>query len=65
MKEANLDFAIHDFRVVIGQTHTNMIFDVVLPFESSLTVEEVKANISEAVHQKRSNCYCVITVDRA
>ena len=65
MKESNLDFAIHDFRVVIGQTHTNMIFDVVLPFESSLEVEEVKEKISEAVNNKRNNCYCVITVDRA
>ena len=64
MAENGLELAIHDFRVVIGQTHTNMIFDVVLPFDSPMSEEETKTKISDAVHQKRENCYCVITVDR-
>lgn len=64
MKESNLDLPIHDFRVVIGQTHTNMIFDVVLPFDHPLSEDEVKARIAEVVRAKRNNVYCVITVDR-
>lgn len=64
MKESGLDLPIHDFRTVIGQTHTNMIFDVVLPFDHPLTEAEVKQKIYDAVQQKRNNCYCVITVDR-
>lgn len=64
MEECGLKLPIHDFRTVIGNTHTNMIFDVVLPFEHPLSEDEVKKKISEAVHQKRENCYCVITVDR-
>jgi hypothetical protein len=64
MKEAGLNYSVHDFRTVIGQTHTNMIFDVVLPFDDALTEDEVKKAISTAVSKKRSNCYCVITVDR-
>ena len=64
MKEAGLELSIHDFRTVIGQTHTNMIFDVVLPFDHPLSEDEVKAKISQIVHEKRENCYCVITVDR-
>ena len=64
MKDAGVNFPIHDFRTVIGQTHTNLIFDVVLPFESEYTESEIKNIISEAVHSKRENCYCVITVDR-
>ena len=64
MKEAGLDFPIHDFRTVIGNTHTNMIFDVVLPFDHELSEDEVSSKISSAVRQKRDNCYCVITVDR-
>lgn len=64
MKEAGLDLPIHDFRTVIGQTHTNMIFDVVLPYDHKLTPTELKEKISEAVQSKRENCYCVITVDR-
>ncbi len=64
MEECGLKLPIHDFRTVIGNTHTNMIFDVVLPFEHPLSEDEVKKKISEAVNQKRENCYCVITVDR-
>ena len=64
MKEAELDIPIHDFRTVIGNTHTNMIFDVVLPFDHPLNEEQVKEKICSAVRQKRENCYCVITVDR-
>ncbi len=64
MKECGLELPIHDFRTVIGQTHTNMIFDVVLPFDHPLSENQIKEKISQAVSQKRSNCYCVITVDR-
>lgn len=64
MEECGLKLPIHDFRTVIGNTHTNMIFDVVLPFDHPLSEDEVKSKISEAIHQKRENCYCVITVDR-
>ena len=64
MSECDLDLSVHDFRVVIGQTHTNMIFDVVLPFDHPLTEDEVKEKISNAVRTRRENCYCVIVVDR-
>ena len=64
MAENGLDFSIHDFRVVIGQTHTNMIFDVVLPFDSHLSESDAITKICDAVQKKRENCYCVITVDR-
>ena len=64
MRENGLDLPIHDFRTVIGQTHTNMIFDVVLPFDHPITADEVKEKIISAVKAKRANCYCVIVVDR-
>jgi cation diffusion facilitator family transporter len=65
INEKELSLTFHDFRVVVGQTHTNMIFDVVLPFESPLSEKEVVEVISLAVKEKRDNCFCVITVDRA
>ena len=61
----SLNCSIHDFRVVIGETHTNLIFDVALPFESNLSEKQVVELISNEISQKRSNHYCVITVDRA
>ena len=62
--EIDESISIHDFRVVIGNTHTNLIFDVVLPFESKYSPEKIIDLISEKVREKKENCYCVITVDR-
>ena len=54
---------IHDFRVVEGPTHTNLIFDVVIPHRYRLSNDELKAEISKNVKAVNS-CYClVITID--
>ena len=56
--------SIHDFRAVIGATHTNLIFDAVIPFENKTPPEEIKNQISSEVKAKDSSCFCVITIDR-
>ncbi len=58
------EIGIHDFRAVIGETHTNLIFDIVLPFESKISADIAAEKISEAVKKRRGNVFCVITVDR-
>lgn len=55
---------IHDFRAVIGTTHTNLIFDIVLPFESRITPDEACEAIGKEVAARHPDYYCVITVDR-
>ena len=55
---------IHDFRAVIGETHTNVIFDIVLPFESEFSPKKIKELISEKIKEQRNYVNCVITVDR-
>ena len=64
MKDNNLELSIHDFRVVIGHTHTNMIFDVILPYDHPLSESDVKLKIDDAIQKKNENIFCVITVDR-
>ena len=64
LEEVGLELSVHDFRVVIGNTHTNLIFDVVVPFEYIMSPSEVKEKIMLAISERRNNCYCVITVDR-
>ena len=64
VKETLPEVKTHDFRVVIGQTHTNLIFDIALPFESKISPDEAEGLIKEAVSRARGDCYCVITVDR-
>ncbi|MBQ8597959.1 MAG: cation transporter [Lachnospiraceae bacterium] len=55
----------HDFRIVHGPTHTNLIFDVVVPFEYGLTDSEVVAYIREQVQKINENYFVVIEVDKA
>lgn len=58
------DVTMHDFRAVIGETHTNLIFDIVLPYESKYTPDEAMKIVSDEVLSRRDKHYCVITVDR-
>ena len=64
MAECGIDLSIHDFRVVIGESHTNLIFDLVIPYEYPINENEICSKIAKAVEKKRPNCYCVITVDK-
>ena len=65
VKEVCPEATIHDFRTVIGQTHTNLIFDIVLPFDVKEKPERIVEDVKAAISAKRSYCFCVITVDRA
>lgn len=64
---ASLDarLTLHDFRVVPGKTHTNLVFDVVVPFEFSMPDEMVKKAISERIHALEGSCYAVIEIDKS
>lgn len=56
---------IHDFRYVLGSTHTNLIFDVCVPFEVKLTNSEIKGIIQNKLGEIDEKLMIVITVDRA
>ncbi len=60
-----LGLSIHDFRCVIGRTHTNLIFDLVIPFECPIPPEQVCETIRALLREWEGNYYAVITVDRA
>ena len=55
---------IHDFRFVEGATHSNLIFDVEVPFEVSESDGELKRRISATLGEQLPNTFAVITVDR-
>ena len=56
---------IHDFRMVSGPTHTNLIFDAVVPFGFRLTDQEVEEKIRKAVRALDGNYYAVVNVERS
>ena len=63
IKELDDTLDMHDFRVVEGPTHINLIFDVVIPHRYKLTEDELKAEITKRI-QAANSAYClVITVD--
>ena len=55
---------LHDFRVVEGITHTNLIFDVAVPFSEPEADGEIRRQIIEAVARHNESHRAVITVDR-
>lgn len=56
--------SFHDFRTVAGKTHTNLIFDLEVPFSCKIPLERLKAQIRQRVADINENYYCVIEVDR-
>ena len=65
VKEIGDSLSLHDFRVVFGDTHTNLIFDVVVPFEFYLTDTETTKMIQQKVSEKiGKNYFVVITIDK-
>lgn len=55
---------VHDFRTVTGDTHTNLIFDLVVPFDISYSDEELKKMIDDVLKEETTKYYTVITFDR-
>lgn len=65
-KEVLDAITIHDFRVVKGDTHTNIIFDMVVPFSCKCTDREMADMVADKIKEKLgNNYYAVIDVDRA
>ncbi len=64
IKEYNDKITIHDFRVVDGPTHTNIIFDAVIPIQCEDTPEQVKKKMEEIVESLPGKCFGVVSIDR-
>ena len=64
---AQLDPAlnIHDVRLVVGKTHTNAVFDCVVPADCRLTHEEIKQTLTAAVRAAYPDHYCVIKMEQS
>ena len=56
---------IHDFRIVPGASHTNVLFDAVVPIDCELSESEVKAEIARLIRTMDGNCFAVVQIDRS
>ena len=56
---------VHDLRVVRGTTHTNLVFDAVLPLDAAITPAEAARRIREKVSELDGEYYAVVTVEHS
>ncbi len=66
VKEIDEILSMHDFRVVSGPTHTNLIFDVIVPFKFHMTDDTLMSTIQAMVKERLgSNYYVVMKIDKS
>ncbi|MBR5515395.1 MAG: cation transporter [Clostridia bacterium] len=56
---------LHDFRMVQGPTHTNVIFDVVVPYNMQKTDKEIKKDIEKIIKTIDKTYNAVINIDKS
>lgn len=63
--EMDASWKLHDFRMVKGETHTNVIFDVAVPAQKLSKAAEIAGEIREKIHEKNSHYFAVIQVEQS
>lgn len=64
VRELDPRLSVHDFRMVRGPGHTNLIFDMLIPFGMEQREGQIKAAIDAAVAKEPTKYYTVITFDQ-
>ena len=65
LKTIDERFTLHDFRMVQGPTHTNVIFDVVVPFGLSRSHEDIKKQVVKIVSSLDRKFNAVVQIDQS
>lgn len=66
LSEIDQTISMHDFRVVMGPTHTNIIFDVVLPYQYRMSDDELVTLLKQKTKEELGEQYfLVVKVDKA
>lgn len=65
VKSINSEYSIHDFRLVESPSHTNLIFDLVIPYGHTQSREEIAGIVSKKIKELDSKYCCVITVEHS
>lgn len=65
VSETSEEMSIHDFRVVDGPTHTNLIFDLIVPHKYHMSNEEICEEIEDKLSKIDERYFAVITVEHS
>lgn len=60
----NKDIKFHDLRLVAGPSHTNILFDVVVPPEIKIDIDELNKKVVESVDHLNKKYHCIIKIDQ-
>lgn len=63
VKEINTEYSIHDFRIVRGPTHTNLIFDVLIPSNDQIKHTVLKELIDKKIKAIDSSYYTIMQIE--
>ena len=63
LKEISTELTLHDFRVVYGNTHTNILFDVVIPFEFKVSQDDIVKQIENCYFSNEHKYNVIINFD--
>ena len=61
--EVDPSFTIHDFRITKGESTTNLIFDLVIPADCTMPIEQAENAVSQKIREVNPHCFCVIRAE--
>lgn len=64
LEDIDESLCIHDFRIVKGPTHTNIIFDIVVPYQFKLNDQTICSQMQEKIKSLDPNYFAVINIDK-
>lgn len=64
IKSISDSLSIHDFRVVYGDTHTNILFDIAMPAKFSCSATELRELVTTEIKKINENYFAIIQIDQ-
>jgi hypothetical protein len=65
LKDINEKYSFHDFKMIKGPTHTNLIFDLVVPYEKNTTSTDILKQVRQKFSEYDSTINLVVTVEHS
>lgn len=65
IKQYNDEYSFHDFRMVNGETHKNLIFDLVVPFDKNNDTTKILNDIMAAFKKYDESLNVVVTLEHS
>lgn len=65
INEYNSEYTFHDFRMVKGETHTNLIFDLIIPFYEEKEKAKIRTELTEKFKQRDNSLELVMVIEHS